>query len=294
MTVGCAGANRDKTEFTGDDMKKISDQGVSFMTFESLAKHGIKHCFSTKLGGVSKGVYESMNLGFGRGDADENVHENFSRMAAALGVDKDKMCLSQQTHTTNVRVMTAADAGNGIVRPLPYKDVDGMITNVKGMTLVTFYADCVPLFFYDPVHEAIGLSHSGWRGTVGKIGKHTIELMGNTFGSKPEDILCCVGPSICRDCYEVSADVVEQFETAFGTDAVIDKGIVRRSVFHPGDENKFMLDLWKANELVFLEAGIDEKHIEITDYCTHCKPELFYSHRIMGTARGSLAAFMCL
>ena len=275
-------------------MNKKIKNGVTIMTFDSLEKLGVKHCFSTKLGGVSEGVYESMNLGFNRGDSDENVQSNFERMAAALGVDKNCMCLSQQTHTTNVRVMTKEDAGNGIVRPLPYTDVDGMITDVKGMTLVTFYADCVPLYFYDPVKQVIGLSHSGWRGTVGKIGKNTIELMCKTYGCNISDVKCCIGPSICKDCYEVSEDVIEQFEAAFGKDLVHESGMVIPSTLHPGEPGKYMLDLWKANETVFLEAGISRENIEITDYCTHCRPELFYSHRIMGAKRGSLAAFLCL
>lgn len=275
-------------------MNKTVKNDVTLMTFESLEKHGVKHGFSTKLGGVSTGVYESMNLGFGRGDSEENVHKNYERMAAALGVKKDKMCLSQQTHTTNVRVMTEEDAGNGIVRPLPYKDVDGMITNVKGMTLVTFYADCVPLYFYDPAKQVIGLSHSGWRGTVGKIGKNTIELMHKTYGCEPKDILCCIGPSICKKSYEVSSDVIEQFEIAFGADKIRTEGIIGKSIMHPDDADKYMLDLWKANEAVFIEAGIPKSNIEITDYCTHCNPNLFYSHRIMGAERGSLAAFMSL
>lgn len=275
-------------------MNKQIKQNVTVMTFDSLERHGVKHGFSTKLGGVSEGVYAKMNLGFNRGDSDENVHKNFSLMADALGVDKDRMCLSQQTHTTNVRVMTEADAGNGIIRPLPYTDVDGMITDVKGMTLVTFYADCVPLYFYDPVKQVIGLSHSGWKGTVGKIGLNTIRLMQDTYGCDVQDILCCIGPSICRDCYEVSADVAERFKVSFGAEKVVETGMLRKSVMHPEDDDKYMLDLWKANELVFLEAGIPSENIEVTDYCTHCKPDLFYSHRIMGTARGSLAAFLSL
>lgn len=272
-------------------MKLIKSDEVTYLTFDSLNKAGLKHCFSTRLGGVSKGVFESMNLGFNRGDEEENVIVNYKRMAKALGVSYDKMCLSMQTHTTNVRVMTKEDAGNGIIRPLPYKDVDGMVTNVEGMTLVTFYADCVPLFFYDPVNKAVGLSHSGWRGTVGRIGAKTIELMGKTYGSKPCDIICAIGPSICGDCYEVSKDVADKFIEEFADKA---DNMLKQSVFNPDDKEKFMLDLWEANKTVFLEAGIREENIEITDYCTRCNPDLFYSHRIMGANRGSLAAFICI
>lgn len=266
-------------------MNKEVKNGVTFLTFDILkGQAGLKHGFSTKLGGVSKDVYESMNLGFGRGDSDENVHENYRRMALALDMDYERMCLSQQTHTTNIRVITEEDAGNGITHPLPYTDIDGMITNVKNLPLVTFYADCVPLFFYDPVKEVIGLSHSGWRGTVGKIGKKTVELMSETYGSNPKDIICCVGPSICKNCYEVSGDVASQFDRIFTSS----------SIFNPDDTDKYMLDLWGACKQTFMEAGVPEENIEVTDYCTRCNPDLFYSHRIMGAHRGSLAAFMSL
>lgn len=132
-----------------------------------------------------------------------------------MGVAVEDVVLSKQTHTTNVRVVTAEDKGKGVMRERNYTDVDGMITNVPGICLVTSYADCVPLYFVDPVKKAIGLSHSGWRGTVGKIGKNTVQLMQENFGSKPEDLLAAVGPSVCMDCYEVSEDVIEQFKEAF-------------------------------------------------------------------------------
>lgn len=122
---------------------------------------------------------------------------------------------SDQTHTTNVRVVTEEDRGNGITKPRPYTDVDGMITNVPGLVLATFYADCVPLFFIDPVHRAVGLSHSGWRGTVGKIGKVTVEKMTEEFQTDPSELYAAIGPSICQDCYEVSEDVIDQFREAF-------------------------------------------------------------------------------
>ena len=175
----------------------------------------VTSAFSTRLGGVSEGYYSSLNLSFDRGDDPLKVLENFKRIGASMGVKVEDMVLSKQTHTTNVRVVTAEDKGKGIVKERNYTDVDGMITNVPGICLVTSYADCVPLYFVDPVKKAIGLSHSGWRGTVGKIGKNTVQLMQENFGSKPEDLLAAVGPSVCMDCYEVSEDVIEQFKEAF-------------------------------------------------------------------------------
>jgi YfiH family protein len=233
-----------------------------------------------------------MNLGFNRGDPEENVRENFRRMAAALDLDYSRMCLSMQTHTANVYIAEEKDAGNGIIRPLPYRDVDGIITAVKNMPLVTFYADCVPLFLFDPVKEVIALSHSGWRGTVSRIGAVTIRKMKEAFGCRPQDILCGIAPSICKDCYEVSRDVADEFINAFGKSA--GEKLLAPSVFNPDDEDKFMLDLHAACRLVFLEAGISEDHIEVTDLCTKCRSDLFFSHRVMGNSRGSLAAFASL
>ena len=175
----------------------------------------VTSAFSTRLGGVSEGYYSSLNLSFDRGDDPARVLENFKRIGASMGVAVEDMVLSKQTHTTNVRVVTKEDKGKGVMRERNYTDVDGMITNVPGICLVTSYADCVPLYFVDPVKKAIGLSHSGWRGTVGKIGKNTVQLMQENFGSKPEDLLAAVGPSVCMDCYEVSEDVIEQFKEAF-------------------------------------------------------------------------------
>ena len=267
--------------------------GVCYLTFDLLKNEDVKYGFSTRIGGVSTCVYDSLNFGFHRGDSEENVRENYRRMAKALGMNYQRMCLSKQTHTTNVRVVREEDAGNGIIRPLPYDNVDGLITNVSDLPLVTFFADCIPLIFFDPKKRVVALAHSGWRGTVGKIGKVTLEKMHQQFGCEIKDILCCIGPGICRDCYEVSSDVAEEFCKAFGKE-VAEKKLLRPSVFHPEDPEKYMLDLWTANKLVFLETGVLEEHIEVTDYCTRCHPKLFYSHRIMGANRGNLASFISL
>ena len=165
--------------------------------------------------------------------------------------------------------------------------MDGLVTDVPGLVLVTFYADCVPLFFLDPVKHAVGLSHSGWRGTVGKIGKVTVETMVREYGSRPEDILAAVGPSICQDCYEVSADVIEAFQKQYGKKQW-------DSLFYKKENGKYQLNLWRANELVFLESGILPEHISVTDVCTCCNPEILYSHRASKGMRGNLAAFLGL
>ena len=182
-------------------MRVNTREGVTYLTYPEFDKlPGFVHAFSTRLGGVSEGIYSSMNLSFTRGDKEEAVKENYKRMADAAGFDMNDIVTSDQTHTANVRLVTEEDRGNGITKPRPYTDVDGMITNVPGLVLATFYADCVPLYFIDPVHRAIGLSHSGWRGTVAKIGAVTVRRMQEEFGSRPSEIYAAVGPSICQDC----------------------------------------------------------------------------------------------
>ena len=262
--------------------------GVPYLQFPALEKTGlVRHGFSTRLGGVSEGCFSTMNFAFTKGDNQEHVLENYRRMAAALGVSVEKMVLSWQTHTTNVRRVTAEDAGKGVCRERDYRDVDGLITNVAGITLVTFYADCVPLYFLDPKHHAIGLSHSGWRGTVKRMGRVTLEAMKREFGTVPEDVIACIGPSICKDCYEVGEEVAEEFFRAFKENDCLQ--ILTRK-----ENGKYLLDLWQANRVVLREAGILPDHLEVTDICTHCNPDVLFSHRTMGERRGNLAAFLCL
>ena len=247
----------------------------------------VTSAFSTRLGGVSEGYYSSLNLSFDRGDDPARVLENFKRIGASMGVNVEDMVLSKQTHTTNVRVVTAEDKGKGIMQERNYTDVDGMITNVPGICLVTSYADCVPLYFVDPVKKVIGLSHSGWRGTVGKIGKVTVEKMEEEFGCDPADILGAVGPSICQDCYEVGEDVIKKFRENYDEN-------LWPEIFYQKENGKYQLNLWKANELIFLESGILPEHMAITNVCTHCNSKILYSHRTMGNNRGNLCAFLAL
>ena len=263
------------------------EKEVPYFTFPSFEKLSeIVHGFSSRLGGVSEGCLSSMNLSFSRGDEPERVRENFRRMAESIGFSEENLVFSMQTHTTNVRRVGKEDCGRGLLRPVGYRDVDGLVTNEPEVVLATFYADCVPLFFMDPVRHCIGLSHSGWRGTVGKIGKVTVETMTREFGSDPKDILAAVGPSICQDCYEVSGDVAMEFEQTFAGH--------EREIILAKENGKYQLDLWKANEIVLLDAGVLPEHIEITDICTCCNPDLLFSHRASHGKRGNLGAFLCL
>ena len=261
---------------------------VLYLTYPLLESTGIiKHGFSTRVGGVSEGVCSTMNLSFSRGDDENAVRENFRRMADALDVEEDSFVFSQQTHTTNVRKVTLEDKGKGLTRKLDYQDIDGLITNVPGLCLSTFYADCVPLYFVDPVKKAIGLSHSGWRGTVGKIGCVTVQKMQEEYGSNPENIIAAIGPSICQDCYEVSEDVIVEFQNHF------DKKYWKE-LYYKKENGKYQLNLWKANEIVLEEAGVLKEQIAVTNLCTCCNHESLFSHRASQGKRGNLAAFLAL
>mgnify|MGYP002542682337 CR=1 FL=1 len=264
------------------------ENGVPYLSFAALEETGlVVNGFSTRLGGASKGKYATMNFAWNKGDDPADVLENYTRMAKALGVDRDRMVASQQTHTTNVRLVTEEDAGKGVVRERDYTDVDGLITDIPGITLVTFFADCVPLYFLDPVHRAIGLSHSGWRGTVKGMGRVTAEAMRDAFGSRPEDLIACIGPSICADCYELGSDVAMEFEKAFSSDSL--PGILKER-----PDGKYQLDLWRANQIVLEEAGLKPENTSVTNICTHCNPDLLFSHRRSAERRGNLCAFLCL
>lgn len=262
--------------------------GVPFFVFPSIEKTGaVVHGFSTRLGGVSEGIFSSMNVSFTRGDQEEAVRENYRRLGAAMGFSCENLVCTDQTHTVNLRVVTEEDRGKGFVCPKDYTDIDGLVTDVPGLVLAAFYADCVPLYLVDPVRRCIGLSHAGWRGTVGKIGKKTVELMREQYGSSPEDLVAAIGPSICQSCYEVSRDVIEKFQEAF------DERFWPELFYEKGG-GKYQLNLWRANELGFLEAGVRAERIAAAGVCTCCNPELLFSHRASRGRRGNLGAFLML
>lgn len=263
------------------------NNGVPYISYRILDDiPWLKNAVSTRLGGVSKDYLASMNLGFNRGDLDENVIRNHEIFANVIGVNPKNIVTGNQTHTTNVKVVTEDDCGKGIYRDRNYTDIDGLITNEKGIVLATYYADCVPLLIVDTKNKAIGLSHSGWRGTVGKIGKVTIEKMGELYGTKPEDIVACIGPSICQKCYEISEEVAVQFKEAFPDnikEILIDKG-----------NGKYQLDLWECNRINFKEAGVLPENIKVTDICTCHNTDVLFSHRGHNGKRGNLGAFLSI
>ena len=170
--------------------------GMEYLVFPALEETGmVRHMFGTRVGGVSEGKYATVNFSYTLGDRRECVDENYRRAARILTRDGDigRFVVGRQTHTTNVRVVTEEDRGKGVTREQDYQDVDALITNVPGLVLTTFHADCPPVYIVDPVHRAIGLAHSGWKGTIGEISRCTLERMAEEYGTRAED---CIGTSI--------------------------------------------------------------------------------------------------
>jgi len=273
----------------GKTTNLIEKNNVPYIVFPKLSAFDdtIVHGFSTRLGGVSKEHLFSMNLSFSRGDEEKNVRENHRLFADALGYDCSRLVFSDQVHKTVIHKVTADDAGKGISKETDLKEIDGLVTNVPGIPLITFYADCVPLFFYDPVKKVIAMSHSGWRGTVERIGEKMIQCMEKEYGSEASNIVCAIAPSICQKCYEVSEDVAFAFLKEFGEKE-------GDSLLYKKENGKYQLNLHKACEITLLQAGILKEHLDITDLCTCCNPKLLYSHRESNGMRGNLAGVMML
>lgn len=261
---------------------------VPYLSFPSLKEIDfVGHGFSTRLGGVSKDHLSSMNLSYTRGDNPDSVTENYIRIAKALQFHTENLVLSDQIHGVDIATVTEKDRQGEDLLNKRLRDIDGLITNVPDTVLATSYADCVPLFFVDKKERAIGLSHSGWRGTVGEIGRHTIEKMRKEFSSKPENIMVVIGPSICRDCYEVSREVAEAFYDILSKEQ-------KALVLEQTSLETYQLDLWLANRFILENAGVPLENISISEVCTCCNPQLLYSHRASKGQRGNLSAFLWL
>lgn len=264
--------------------KFITKGELTYLMFVPWEDESLVHGFTTRTGGVSEGHLASLNLGFNRGDKEDNVVENYRRMCEVLEVPLDSLVLSKQVHELEIAKVTIEDKGNGIITPNKWESKDGVYTKEKGVTLVTHYADCVPLFFYAPKYGMIGMAHAGWRGTVGEIGKKMVELW-KAEGIPVEAIQVAVGPSIGPCCFEVGEEVAQQFEEKFpGADFITS---------HEQDD-KYHINLWACNESILLKAGILKENIIQSELCTCCHSNLFFSHRKTEGKRGTLGAFMCL
>lgn len=271
---------------------RLNTERTPYISFPALERfEWLCHGCSTRLGGVSTGIHSTMNLGFQNGDRPEAVYENYNRICSAIGVEPESIVHAKQTHKDIVRVVTSKDKGKGFSRERDYDDIDALITNEPGLTLTILTADCVPVFLIDPIKHAIGLAHSGWRGTVQRIAVKTVLCMQETFGSNPSDIIAVTGPCICCDCYEVGEEVAEKFWDEFG-----DKTF--QTISHTENSqsisNKHHIDLSEAITQSLLEVGLKESSITQSRLCTSCNSQLLFSHRVTQGKRGTLASFLAL
>ncbi|MBQ5399579.1 MAG: peptidoglycan editing factor PgeF [Ruminococcus sp.] len=268
-------------------MKLNNENSVPYLTYNSLEEVSfIKHAFSTRLGGVSEGIFSSMNLAFNRGDNPDNVVENYKRLCKSAGLDFNTLVASAQDHHTFVRPVTSENIGIGITKPRDMQSVDALITNEKNVTLVTYYADCTPLFFVDTKNKAIGLAHAGWRGTVGRIGQKVVEKMTELYGTDPANLLCAIGPAISKCCYEVDKACADEFYKLSDLD--------NSKFIFPKENEKYYLDLLECNRQILTRAGVSEKNITISDLCTKCNSSLLWSHRATNGQRGTMCAMMSI
>ncbi|MBQ7793564.1 MAG: peptidoglycan editing factor PgeF [Clostridia bacterium] len=257
----------------------VKNDDLCYYKIDSFENSGIvRHGFTTKYGGVSKGCFESMNLRINSDDSIENVRCNYEIIAKELGMDVKRLVLSKQVHKTDIVDVTSLDAGNGLWYDNKFESADALVTNEKNLPLVTFFADCVPVFLLDTKKEVLALAHSGWRGTVGKIAALTVRHMCDKYGSCAEDILAGIGPSIRQCCFEVGEEVAEHFSKEF----------VDRCKAKPH------IDLQGAIAAQLEAVGVKRENITDSGICTCCRSDEFYSHRVMGNQRGTMAALAML
>lgn len=258
-----------------------TDNSITYLRSDVLGS--VTHAFSTRPGGVSPTPWDSLNLGIGRGDAIENVRENYRRFCALLGVDDHRTVLSKQVHEDVVRVVTEEDAGKGLYRERDYTSVDGFVTDRPNLPLVVFSADCNVILLHDPVRRAIGACHAGWRGTALGIAKKTAEKMVQLYGCDPAHIRAAIGPAIGQCCFETDEDVPEALRKALGDEV---------EPYIAWNGTKYHIDLKSVNALWLRKAGV--RQIDICDHCTACRSDLYWSHRKTGNDRGAQIAMIAL
>ena len=245
----------------------------------------VRHGFSTRKGGVSPAPWDSLNLRIGCEDTQENLQENYRRFCGAVGVNMDGTVMSRQVHETTVRVCHAEDAGKGLFSPRNYT-ADALVTREPALPLVVFSADCGIILLYDPVQRAIGAIHAGWRGCAAGIVEKTVQTMQDVFSSDPSHIIAAIGPCIGQCCFETDDDVADAMMAALGREEAIP--------YLERHGSKWHVDLAGLNRQWLLRAGLVPGHIDVCGLCTACHPDLFWSHRKMGDARGAQIAMISL
>ena len=259
-------------------------QYIQFASFQQTGK--ISHGFTTRLGGVSLAPYDGLNMALHVGDDPAKVRMNRDLICTALGMKVEDLVAGEQVHGSEVAVVTAEHKGRGALdydTALPA--TDALITNVPGVPLSSYYADCVPILFYDPVKTCVGLAHAGWRGTVQEIAGKTVARMTEVYGSEPADILAGIGPSIGPCCYQVDLPVQQALEKTFG---------YWQELLKPVGEGRWLLDLWETNRKILLASGIPGSNITVANICTCCQAKELFSYRADQGKTGRMASLIMI
>lgn len=266
-------------------MYKLNENDdFKYITFPVLEQfNDLFHCFTTRSGGVSQGPFATLNLGLNIGDNRESVIKNYHILSDELSLDLDNIVSTVQTHTNNIKYVSELDKCKIFEKP-QYSDIDGLITDKKNVALMTFHADCTPLFFYDSNKRIVGMAHAGWRGTLKNIAGIMVQKFINDFNSDPADIFAAVGPSLGQCCFEVDRDVADLFLSS--------NNIYEKFMHKSG--NKYHFDLWNINKYLMKKEGIQENNIQISGLCTKCNNHLFFSHRGQRGKRGLMAGFIMM
>ncbi|MBE7064276.1 MAG: laccase domain-containing protein [Ruminococcaceae bacterium] len=267
---------------------------VVLLKFDRLAeKKNIVHCFTTRIGGVSKGACETLNMSFKRDTDRDNVTENIKRVAVACGVPFESVTMVPQVHAGDVKVITSDDAGRGVSREVFDDGYDAMVTNVKGVTLATIHGDCIPVFLYDENSQSVGMIHSGWRSTHAGISANAVSAMEKNYGASPENIIAVIGPGICQDCFEASEDVYNAFAEKYGADFSEDTDVCRPDLTRTG---KWYISLPGIVCKTLIAAGVPEKNIVRSGICTCCveNKDKYFSHRREKGNTGAMSGFIML
>ena len=260
--------------------------GVPFLSADGFHEvGGVAHGFSTRAGGVSTGMWASLNLGISRGDDPDHVRENYRRFLSAVGAEGSLLAMCNQVHGTEIRNLTTAD-----LKRDPYDkatfEADGIMTAIPGVTLAVFSADCIPVLLYDPKRRVIAALHAGWRGTATGIVTAAVEQMTAVYGTDPADILAAIGPGIDKCCFETHEDVPNAMTSALASDSLPFINLL--------ETGKFTVDLKGINAKRLELAGVNPDHIALCRECTCCQEEKYWSHRRQGTQRGSMASVITL
>lgn len=261
---------------------------LAYLTVPSFTATGlVAHAFSTRLGGVSRVPYHSLNLGLHVGDEPQQVVENRQRICQALGTQLTRLVAGEQVHGDRVQTVGIAHAGRGSTSQadaLP--GVDALVTGEPFLLLSSYYADCVPLLFLDPVQRVIALAHAGWKGTVQNIGAKTLYHMVERHGCRTANILVAVGPAIGPCCYEVDVPVMEAVEKCWPGGGPLPA--------RPGLPGRWWLDLPAVNRGLLLSAGVRSGNVTMAGYCTACRDDLFFSYRKQNGRTGRMASLIMM